>query len=299
MTDPATSPVVFVAAMSVLGLTVGSFLNVVVSRLPRMMERAWRTECREMLEEVPERADERFDLVRPPSACPACGHRLSVRENIPVASWLVLRGRCAACRWRIPVRYPIVELLGALVAGAAAARFGFGAEALAAMALGWGLIAVSAIDVETRLLPDAITLPLLWLGLAVNLTAAFAPLRDCVIGAMAGYLLLWSVHHGFRLLTGREGMGYGDFKLLAALGAWLGWPALPDVVVLASLGGVLVGIVLVASGRASRHTPLPFGPYLAGAGLLVLHGGGGIVTTWLATWSAWAAAWPTWAAGGT
>ena len=288
MIGAVADPEIFVVAMSILGLVAGSFVNVVVFRLPRMMETAWRAECREILEgATPAAEGERFDLVRPPSACPACGHRLSALENIPVASYLVLRGRCSACRWRIPIRYPIVELACALVAGVAAARFGPGAEGLAASVLGWGLIAVGAIDAETRLLPDSMTLPLLWLGLAFNLTATFAPLRDCVIGAMAGYLLLWCVHHGFRLATGREGMGYGDFKLLAALGAWLGWSALPAVVVLASLACAAGGIALVASGRASRDTPLPFGPYLAAAGLVTLHGGGTWVATWSATWSRW------------
>ena len=274
------NPEVFVVAMCVLGLVVGSFVNVVVFRLPRMMEATWRAECLELLEGAPARETERFDLVRPPSACPACGHGLTALEMIPVVSYAMLRGRCSACRTRIPLRYPIVELCGALVAGSAAIHFGPGVEALAASALGWGLLAASVIDIEARLLPDSITLPLLWLGLAVNLTATFAPLRDCVIGAIAGYLLLWTVYHGFRLATGREGMGHGDFKLLAALGAWLGWPALPALVVLASLACAIGGMALVASGRASRSTALPFGPYLAVAGLAVLYGAGTVAETW-------------------
>ena len=275
-----TNPEAFVIVMVVLGLTAGSFINVVVSRLPRMMEAAWRSECLEFLEESPAPEAERFNLVRPRSACPACGHRLSALENIPVASWIMLRGRCSACRWRIPMRYPIVETCAALIAGAAAVHFGPGIEAAAGCVLGWGLLAVSAIDIETRLLPDSVTVPLLWLGLAFNLAGGFAPLRDGVIGAMAGYLALWAVHHGFRLVTGREGMGHGDFKLLAALGAWLGWTALPAVVLLASLAGAIAGLVLVALGRVSRGTPLPFGPYLAAAGLLVLYGDGTVITTW-------------------
>ena len=270
----------FVIEMVVLGLIAGSFINVVVSRLPRMMDAAWRSECLEILEEAPTRKAERFNLVRPRSACPACGHRLSAIENIPVASYVMLRGRCSACRWRIPIRYPIVEICAALVAGAAAMHFGPGIEAAAACVLGWGLLALSAIDIETRLLPDSMTVPLLWLGLAFNLAGGFAPLRDSVIGAIVGYLLLWVVYHGFRLVTGREGMGYGDFKLLAALGAWLGWTALPAVVLLASLAGATTGLALVAYGRAARGTPLPFGPYLAAAALLVLYGDGTIVTTW-------------------
>lgn len=283
-----TNPEVFVVAMIVLGLIAGSFINVVVSRLPRMMDAAWRSECLEFLEAPPAREAERFNLVRPRSACPACGHRLSALENIPVASYVMLRGRCSACRWRIPMRYPIVEICAALVAGAAAVHFGPGLEAAAASMLGWGLLGVSAIDIETRLLPDSITVPLLWLGLAFNLAGGFAPLRESVIGAMVGYLLLWVVYHGFRLVTGREGMGHGDFKLLAALGAWLGWTALPAIVLLASLAGAVTGFALVACGRAARGTPLPFGPYLAAAGLLVLYGDGTVITTW-----------PQWTAGTT
>ena len=282
MTNPEVlAPEVFVVAMSLLGLAAGSFINVLVSRLPRMMETAWRAESLEILGEAPAGEPERFNLLWPPSACPACGHRISLLENIPVVSYLVLRGRCSACRWRIPVRYPIVEICGALVAGAAAMHFGAGVAAAGACLLGWGLLAAGAIDFETRLLPDPLTIPLLWLGLAFNLGGTFAPLPDSVIGAMAGYGVLWAVYHGFRLLTGREGMGYGDFKLLALLGAWLGWPALPAVLLLASLAGVLTGVTLVVRGRASRDTPLPFGPYLAVAGLFVLYGGDTLAVAWL------------------
>ena len=281
MLDPMANPELFVVAMCVLGLTIGSFLNVVASRLPRMMEATWRSECRELLEGVPARETERFDLVRPPSACPACGHRLTVLEKIPIVSYAMLRGRCSACRARISMRYPIVELFGAVVSGWAALHFGPGVEAIAASILGWGLLAASVIDLEARLLPDSITLPLLWLGLGFNLTGTFAPLRDCVIGAIAGYLLLWTVYHGFWLLTGREGMGHGDFKLLAALGAWLGWTALPAVVVFASLACAIGGMALVAFGRASRDTALPFGPYLGVAGLVVLYGGGAVAEAWV------------------
>ena len=276
-----TNPEVFVVAMSLLGLAVGSFINVLVSRLPRMMETAWRVESLRILGEAPAGEPERFDLIRPPSACPACGHRIPVLENIPVVSYLMLRGRCSACGWRIPARYPIVEICGALVAGAAAMHFGAGAGAAGACLLGWGLLAVSAIDIETRLLPDSLTMPLLWLGLAFNLRDTFAPLQDCVIGAMAGYAVLWTIYHGFKLLTGREGMGYGDFKLLALLGAWLGWPALPAILLLASLAGAVAGITLVVRGRASRDTPLPFGPYLAAAGLVVLYCGDTPAMAWL------------------
>ena len=266
-------PVVFVVAMSLLGLAAGSFINVVVSRLPRMMEAAWRAECAGIAGETPAGGSSgRFDLLHPPSACPACGRRIPALENIPVVSYVMLRGRCSSCRWRIPMRYPVVEICGALVAAVAALHFGPAAEAAGACLLGWALLAAGAIDLETRLLPDSITMPLLWSGLAFNLNGTFAPLRDCVIGAMAGYVVLWAVYQGFRLLTGREGLGYGDFKLLAMLGAWLGWQALPAVLVLASSAAAIAGVILVVRGRASRDTPLPFGPWLAAAGLLALYG---------------------------
>ena len=274
------NPEVFVVAMLLLGLVAGSFINVVVSRLPRMLETTWRTECREILEQAHEGEPARFDLVRPRSACPACGRRIPAHEIIPVVSYVMLRGRCSACRWRIPIRYPIVEIGGALVAVAAAVHFGVGVAVAGACLLGWGLLALSAIDIETRLLPDSITIPLLWSGLAFNLLDTFARLGDGVIGAMAGYATLWSVYHGFRLLTGRLGMGYGDFKLLALLGAWLGWQALPTILIIASLAGVIAGITLIARGQASRDTALPFGPYLAAAGMFVLYCGDIVAAIW-------------------
>ena len=281
MTNPHVLAEVFVVASVIVGLAAGSFINVVASRLPRMMEATWRAECMAITNEgAPSRGAARFDLVHPPSACPACGHRISLLENIPVLSYAMLGGRCSACRWRIPARYPTVEMLGAVVAGAAALQFGVGIAAAGACLLGWGLLAAGTVDLETRLLPDSITLPLLWSGLAFNVPGTFAPLGDCVIGAMAGYGVLWAVHHGFRLLTGREGMGYGDFKLLASLGAWLGWQALPATVLLASLAGAAAGIALGALGRASRDTRLPYGPFLATAGLLMLYCGDTITATW-------------------
>ena len=272
---------VFVVAFVLLGLAAGSFINVAASRLPRMMEAAWRADCAETTREGgPSRASPRLDLVHPPSTCPACGHRIPLLENIPVLSYVMLGGRCSACRWRIPARYPMVETCGAVIAGAAALHFGIGFAAAGACLLGWGLLAAGTIDLETRLLPDSVTLPLLWSGLGFGLLGTFAPLGDCVIGAMAGYGVLWTVHHGFRLLTGREGMGHGDFKLLASLGAWLGWQALPGIVLLASLAAATVGIALAARGLASRDTRLPFGPFLATAGLLMLYCGDTITTTW-------------------
>ena len=268
-----TSLEVFVVAMVLLGLVAGSFINVLVSRLPGMMGAAWRSECVEILGVTPSRQSTRFDLVYPPSACPACGHRISLLENVPVLSYVTLGGRCSACLWKIPVRYPIVEIGGALFAGVAAMHFGIGATAAGACLLSLGLLALSTIDLETRLLPDSITMPLLWLGLAFNLFDTFVPLRDSVIGAMAGYGVLWSVYHGFRFVTRREGMGYGDFKLLALLGAWLGWQALPGILLLGPLAGAIAGVALVVRGRASRDTPFPFGPYLAAAGVVMLYCG--------------------------
>ena len=264
---------VFVVAMALLGLVAGSFINVLVGRLPRMMEAAWRSECIEVLGTAASRQPARFNLVHPPSACPACGHRISLRENIPILSYVTLGGRCSACLWKIPVRYPIVEICGALVACVAAWHFGIGVAAAGACLLGLGLLALSTIDLETRLLPDSITIPLLWLGLAFNVFDTFTPLRDGVVGAMAGYLVLWAAYHAFRFLTGREGMGYGDFKLLALLGAWLGWQALPGILLLGSLAGATAGVALVVSRRASRDAPFPFGPYLAVAGLFMLYCG--------------------------
>ena len=238
-----------------------------------MMEAAWRAEYREFPDKAPRRQTERYDLIRPGSSCPACGHRISALENIPVASYLMLGGRCSACGWRIPIRYPIIEICGALISSAAALRFGPGAEAAGACLLGWGLLAASVIDFDTQLLPDSIVLPLLWLGIGFNLFDTYVPLRDGVFGAMAGYLLLWSVYHAFKLFTGRKGMGYGDFKMLALLGAWLGWEALPGILMLASATGALTGIILMMRGRATRDTPLPFGPFLAAAGFAELYCG--------------------------
>ncbi|MEJ5211020.1 MAG: A24 family peptidase [Burkholderiales bacterium] len=266
------SPWTFVATCAVLGLVVGSFLNVVIHRLPRMLERAWRRQCAE-LEGRPVEPGERYDLLLPPSTCPHCGHRIGVLENIPLLSYLWLRGRCRACRAPIGLRYPVVEALTGLLSAYTAWHFGFGWQAAAALVLVWTLIALTFIDLDTQLLPDDLTLPLLWLGLGVNLSGLFTSLASSVIGAMAGYLSLWSIYWLFKLVTGKEGMGYGDFKLLAALGAWLGWQMLPAVVLLASLVGAAVGIALILFARHERHVPIPFGPYLAAGGLVALFWG--------------------------
>lgn len=268
----AATPWAFAASCGVLGLVVGSFLNVVVHRLPRMMEREWRRQCAE-LEGREAEAGERYDLLLPPSSCPHCGHRIGVLENIPLLSYLWLRGRCAECRKPIGLRYPLVEAATSLLSAYTAWHFGFGWPTAAALVLVWALIALTFIDLDTQLLPDDLTLPLLWLGLALNLNGMFTDLRSAVIGAMAGYLALWSIYWLFRLVTGKEGMGYGDFKLLAALGAWLGWQMLPAIVLLASLVGALVGIALIVFARHGRNVPIPFGPYLAGGGLIALFWG--------------------------
>ena len=265
-------PGVFPAASGILGLLVGSFLNVVIHRLPRMMERDWQCQCAELRgEEAPQ--SEAISLVTPRSRCPACGHAISALENIPIFSWLFLRGKCSACHTAISVRYPLIEAVTGLLTAFAAVHFGFGWSALGAIVLIWSLIALTFIDFDTTYLPDAITLPLLWCGLLFNLGNTYADLPSAVIGAMAGYLSLWSVYWGFKLLTGKEGMGYGDFKLLAALGAWLGWQMLPLIVLLSSMVGAVVGILLIVLAKRGREVPIPFGPYLATAGLIAIFWG--------------------------
>lgn len=252
-----------------LGLCVGSFLNVVIHRLPLMMERDWRLQCAEMEgETIP--AEEVFDLARPGSRCPGCGHRISPLENIPVLSYLALRGRCSSCGVAISPRYPLIEAFTGLASAYLAWHYGWSWQAAGALVLIWSLIALTFIDFDTQLLPDAITLPLLWAGLLCNLFSFFTDLQSAVIGAMAGYLSLWIVYWLFKLLTGKEGMGYGDFKLLAALGAWLGWQMLPAVILLSSLVGAAVGITLIVAARHGRNVPIPFGPYLATAGAIAL-----------------------------
>ena len=273
-------PIIFTAACGVLGLLVGSFLNVVIHRLPKIMERDWLGQCAELRGEVlPE--GEMLTLSRPRSRCPECGHQISALENIPVLSWIVLQGKCSDCKKPISIRYPIVEALTGLLSAYAAAHFGFGWMAAGSIVLVWCLIALTFIDVDTQLLPDSITLPLLWLGLLFNLFGTFADLPSAVIGAMAGYLSLWSVYWCFKLATGKEGMGYGDFKLLAALGAWLGWQILPLIILLSSLVGAVIGIALIVLAKRGRNVPIPFGPYLATAGLLALFWGKDLTQSYL------------------
>ncbi len=263
------SPELFAGVALVVGLLMGSFLNVVIHRLPKMMEREWQVQCAELrgetVTDIP-----RFNIVTPRSACPACGQAITALQNIPVVSWLVLGGRCAACKARIPLRYPLVEILTGVLSAFIAWRFGFGVAALGALVLLWSLIALAFIDLDTQLLPDSITLPLLWAGLLFNLFGTFTDLDAAVIGAVAGYLILWTVYWLFKLCTGKEGMGFGDFKLLAAIGAWLGWKLLPAVILLSAGVGAAIGIVLILVARHGRSTPIPFGPYLALGGLAAL-----------------------------
>lgn len=266
-------PGVYTLAAAILGLVVGSFLNVVIYRLPIMLNRSWQTQCAELSGREPPVAAEPFNLVVPGSACPQCGHRIRPWENIPVLSYLLQRGRCTACGGRISLRYPLIESITALLTVAVVWHFGFGWQALAGMVLTWALITLTMIDFDHQLLPDDITQPMLWLGLLLSLYGVFAGTTDALIGAMAGYLSLWSVYHLFRLLTGKEGMGYGDFKLLAMLGAWLGWQMLPLIILLSSLVGAVVGITLIVVRGHDRNIPIPFGPYLAAAGWLALMWG--------------------------
>ncbi|WP_313953426.1 A24 family peptidase [Accumulibacter sp.] len=266
------APSLFPVLCGLLGLLVGSFLNVVIHRLPKMMERDWRAHCAELHGQEPP-AQEPLSLARPGSRCPGCGHAISAIENVPVLSWLFLRGRCSACDQPISPRYPLVESVSGLLSAFAAFHFGYGWAALGAMLLIWCLIALTCIDLDTQLLPDSITLLLLWTGLLFNLVGTFAELQSAVIGAVSGYLSLWSVYWAFKLTTGKEGMGYGDFKLLAALGAWLGWQMLPLTILLSSLLGAVVGIALIVIAKRGRSVPIPFGPYLATAGLLALFWG--------------------------
>ena len=270
------------ATVLLVGLFVGSFLNVVIHRLPRMMEREWNEQAAELRgESLP--PGERFNLATPRSRCPHCGHQISALENIPILSFLLQRGRCRHCGAGIGLRYPFVELLSGALCVGAALHFGLTEDLLFAMVFIWIMIALAFIDLDTQLLPDSLTLSLLWLGLLANLGGRFASLESAVIGAAAGYMILWSVFWLFKILTGKEGMGYGDFKLLAAIGAWFGWQMPPLTIILSSAVGAAVGIGLIVFARHGRNVPIPFGPYLAAAGLLALFFGDWITAAYLAT----------------
>jgi leader peptidase (prepilin peptidase)/N-methyltransferase len=283
----AGSPAVFAGAAALFGLAIGSFLNVVMHRLPLILERQWREQCADIAgEPVPPQGD-RIGLVRPRSRCLSCSAPIRAIHNIPVLSFLALRGRCAACGAPISWRYPVIELTTAIVSAAVAWHFGFGLQAALALVFSWYLIALTGIDLDRQLLPDVLTLPLLWIGLLASLWHAgdlpappVAP-RDALIGAAAGYVFLWSVFQAFRLVTGKEGMGYGDFKLLAAIGAWLGWQMLPLVLLLSAVVGSLVGLTLIALKRLGRNVPIPYGPYLAGAAWIAMLYGPAIVDRYL------------------
>ncbi|MCW5625980.1 MAG: prepilin peptidase [Burkholderiales bacterium] len=275
-----TLPPVLVTACAALGLLVGSFLNVVIHRLPKMMEREWADQCAELKgDAAPKHAT--YNLIVPRSACPQCGHRISAIENVPVLSWLALRGKCRGCGTRISVRYPLVEALTGALSAYMAWHFGYGAALVGALIFTWAAVALTFIDLDTTLLPDDITLPLIWIGLLFNLTGTFTPLSSAVLGAVAGYMALWLVYWGFKLLTGKEGMGFGDFKLLAAIGAFVGWKVLPFVILASSVVGAIVGVLLIVFARHGRSVPIPFGPYLAAAGIAGLLWGAPITDAWL------------------
>src|SRR5450759_3261758 len=280
-----SSLLAFTGMCAVLGLMVGSFLNVVIHRLPKMMELGWQQQCAELSQseagdsQSPASAEGEpaphtpYNLIVPRSACPHCNHAISAWENIPIVSYLLLRGKCKGCGAAISPRYPIIEAISGILCAYAAWHFGFGLTAVGALLLIWALLALTAIDFDTQLLPDDITLPLLWAGLLLNLFGVFTNLPSAVLGSLIGYLALWSVYWLFKFTTGKEGMGYGDFKLLAALGAWLGWQMLPLIILLSSLVGAVVGITLIVALKHGRNIPIPFGPYLAGGGLIALFWG--------------------------
>ncbi|MEP1895289.1 MAG: A24 family peptidase [Alloalcanivorax venustensis] len=281
----AANPAALILVCVLFGLLVGSFLNVVIHRIPKMMEATWRQEARELLDQPAPKGEAEppiFNLVTPGSHCPHCNHRIRWYENVPVVSWALLKGRCSGCKAAISKRYPIIELLTALVAGLCAWRFGFDPWLIFMLYGSFTLLALAVIDLDTTLLPDDLTYPLLWAGLlAAVLGISPVSLSDAVIGAMAGYLALWSLYWVFKLLTGKEGMGYGDFKLLAALGAWLGWQYLPVVVLLSSVVGLVFAVSMMASGSVKRDQGIPFGPYLAIAGWIALLWGEVIVSSYL------------------
>lgn len=269
----ATHPILFISISGLIGLLVGSFLNVVIYRLPVMTERHWRLECHEYLEidkPAEEHDKEVFNLILPGSCCPVCQQAIRAYQNIPVISYILLRGKCANCQSKISIRYPVIEALTGIASAVVAWHFGFAPETLFALILTWSLITLSAIDIDHQLLPDTITLPVLWLGLILSLFSFFTDSHSSIIGAVAGYLSLWTVFQVFRLVTGKDGMGYGDFKLLALFGAWLGWQFLPVIILLSSLVGAVAGLSMVILVKRDRNIPIPFGPYLAGAGWLAL-----------------------------
>ena len=270
----------FIAISTVLGLMVGSFLNVVIHRLPKMMEQEWHNNCLELQGKEIQNT-KKYNLCHPRSACPHCGHQISALENIPIISYLLLKGRCKSCKAPISIRYPLIEALTGTLIGAISWKFGYSSITLMAWIFALALIALTFIDFDTQLLPDDITLPLLWLGILFNLNGGFTDLKSAVIGAVAGYLVLWSIYWLFKLIRGKEGMGYGDFKLLAAIGAWFGWQLLPAVVLLSSTLGAIIGVALITLTKRGKDVPMPFGPFLAIGGITALFFGQTLATLYL------------------
>ncbi len=284
-----SSPLIFIALVFFLSLLIGSFLNVVIYRLPIMMEREWRAQCDELTATpVTEIPPGRFDLIFPRSRCTSCGAQITALQNIPILSYLMLGGKCGSCGSAISKRYPVVEALTAILTTIVAWRFGFSWESAAAIILTWALITISVIDIDHQIIPDSISLPFVWIGLILSLfnpvagaDVLFIDAKTAIVGALAGYLSLWTIYQLFRLMTGKEGMGYGDFKLLAVLGAWLGWQMLPLIILLSAVVGAAVGITMIVVSRHDRNIPIPFGPYLAAAGWIAMLWGKQIVTTYL------------------
>ncbi|OED40584.1 methyltransferase [Endozoicomonas sp. (ex Bugula neritina AB1)] len=277
-----SSSAYFIFTLATAGLLVGSFLNVVIHRLPVMMENQWRQESEAFLD--PDKEPEsgvRYNLVVPASSCPQCGHNIRAWENIPVFSYLLLRGRCSDCKTSISARYPVIEVISAVLTVMIGMKFGVTWQTLMLCVFGWSLLTLTVIDFDTQLLPDSITLPLVWVGLIANHLGLLVSLEDALWGAVAGYLILWSIYWLFKLITGKEGMGYGDFKLLAALGAWLGWMKLPLIILLSSLVGTVIAVLLIVMKRQERSNPIPFGPFLAIAGLIALLWGDTLIQSYM------------------
>jgi len=275
-----TNSVFFISLCTTIGLVAGSFLNVIIFRLPKMMEREWNQQCSELRGETTKPLPT-LNLVKPCSECPHCKHKITTLESIPIISYLALRGRCSQCNTSISLRYPIMEALTGIMSGFIAWHFGYGFITVAALIFVWSMIALAFIDLDTQLLPDEVTLPLLWIGLLINLGNGFTDISSAVIGAASGYIFLWLIYWCFKISTGKEGMGYGDFKLLAVIGAWFGWKMLPLVILLSSLAGAVIGIGLIIVAKNKRDTPFPFGPYLVGGGLVALFWGDQLNRTYL------------------
>ncbi len=271
----------FLLVIGVISISVGSFLNVVIYRLPVILENDWRKECKEYLELPADSKTEVFNLSKPASSCPNCHHKIRAWENIPVISYLLLRGKCSSCSTHISAQYPVIEATTAALSLLIAIKFGVSLETLFGLLLTWSLVTLTMIDAKTQLLPDNITLPLIWLGILANSSNIFTDPVSSIYGAVVGYLTLWSIYKVFKLLTGKEGMGYGDFKLLAALGAWMGWQMLPQIILLSSLVGAIIGITMIVINKQKKGTPIPFGPYLATAGWIAFMWGAEINQSWL------------------